>query len=225
MTIPDGDILIHAGDFTRYGKRADADDFNAWLATLPHKHKIVVNGNHEYLAPWKSERKTVISHATYLSQQKIDLLVSNASPANDTAPAVHDAASATTGSAIAADIANAADTVNFKDTANATRVSAAKTVVKVFGCQYNARAKYTQAIPVGTDIVVTHVPAKGLVDGGFGCPETRKILMKLKPRLVVCGHIHMAHGVVERDGVVFVNAAICNNDRSAVEYDPVVVDI
>ena len=42
--IPDGDVLVHAGDFTRYGKRSDAEDFNKWLGELPHKHKIVVNG-------------------------------------------------------------------------------------------------------------------------------------------------------------------------------------
>lgn len=46
-TIPAGDIFIHAGDFTRCGHVAEVKEFNSWLATLPHKHKIVIAGNHE----------------------------------------------------------------------------------------------------------------------------------------------------------------------------------
>ena len=46
-TIPDGDVLIHAGDFTRCGHLQEVKEFNTWLGTLPHKHKIVIAGNHE----------------------------------------------------------------------------------------------------------------------------------------------------------------------------------
>ena len=46
--IPNGDILIHAGDFTLYGKTIEhVAKFNDWLGTLPHEHKIVISGNHE----------------------------------------------------------------------------------------------------------------------------------------------------------------------------------
>ena len=45
--IPDGDILIHAGDFTNHGKSEELEKFNDWLGTLPHEHKIVVAGNHD----------------------------------------------------------------------------------------------------------------------------------------------------------------------------------
>ena len=40
--IPDGDILIHAGDFTNYGEVEKVKEFNTWLGTLPHAYKIVV---------------------------------------------------------------------------------------------------------------------------------------------------------------------------------------
>ena len=33
-TIPSGEILIHAGDYSLYGKRDDAADFNVWLGEL-----------------------------------------------------------------------------------------------------------------------------------------------------------------------------------------------
>jgi 3',5'-cyclic AMP phosphodiesterase CpdA len=45
--LPDGDILIHAGDFTRCGHLAEVREFNEWLNSQPHKHKIVIAGNHE----------------------------------------------------------------------------------------------------------------------------------------------------------------------------------
>ena len=45
--IPEGDVLIHAGDFTRCGNLQEVREFNKWLETLPHKHKLVIAGNHE----------------------------------------------------------------------------------------------------------------------------------------------------------------------------------
>ena len=45
--VPDGDIFIHAGDFTRYGLPSEVEQFNTWLGTLPHRHKVVIAGNHE----------------------------------------------------------------------------------------------------------------------------------------------------------------------------------
>lgn len=45
--VPPGDVFIHAGDFTRCGALAEVREFNNWLGKLPHKHKIVIAGNHE----------------------------------------------------------------------------------------------------------------------------------------------------------------------------------
>ncbi|CAK4628233.1 unnamed protein product [Aphanomyces euteiches] len=71
LIMPPGDILIHAGDYTRFGRREDADDFNAWLTTLPYETKLVVQGNHEANAPWKAEAKLVLSNATLLNHESI----------------------------------------------------------------------------------------------------------------------------------------------------------
>ena len=38
--VPNGDILVHAGDFTRTGRPKQIEDFNQWLATMPHQHKV-----------------------------------------------------------------------------------------------------------------------------------------------------------------------------------------
>ncbi len=47
ISVPDGDILIHAGDFSFYGAQHEINNFNEWLGTLPHQYKVLVPGNHE----------------------------------------------------------------------------------------------------------------------------------------------------------------------------------
>ena len=42
--IPDGDVLIHAGDLTNAGSVAEIQEQIDWLASLPHPHKIVIAG-------------------------------------------------------------------------------------------------------------------------------------------------------------------------------------
>jgi hypothetical protein len=66
VDVPHGDLLIHAGDFTRFGKLEDADDFNAWLGEQPRTRKIVVFGNHECNSAWRDEAETILSNATLL---------------------------------------------------------------------------------------------------------------------------------------------------------------
>jgi predicted phosphohydrolase len=49
LEVPSGDLLIHAGDFTFFSKPPSiVSDFNGWLGSLPHRHKVVVPGNHEF---------------------------------------------------------------------------------------------------------------------------------------------------------------------------------
>ena len=47
FTVPDGDVLIHAGDFTNFGEVDKVKKFNSWLGTLPHTVKLVVAGNRD----------------------------------------------------------------------------------------------------------------------------------------------------------------------------------
>ena len=73
LEVPQGDILIHAGDFTCFGKLNHVKDFNEWLGTLPHPTKIVVNGNHESNAPWQSEIRSLLSNAIFLKDEEYRL--------------------------------------------------------------------------------------------------------------------------------------------------------
>lgn len=45
--IPDGDVLIHAGDLTGNGSLEQLEDFARWFGALPHPHKLVIAGNHD----------------------------------------------------------------------------------------------------------------------------------------------------------------------------------
>jgi Icc-related predicted phosphoesterase len=48
ILIPEGDIIIHAGDFSEAGTEKETRDFLEWFAALPHPHKILVPGNHDF---------------------------------------------------------------------------------------------------------------------------------------------------------------------------------
>lgn len=45
--LPDGDMLVIAGDLTGNGSLTELGAFDNWLGTLPYKHKIIVGGNHD----------------------------------------------------------------------------------------------------------------------------------------------------------------------------------
>ncbi len=47
--LPAGDVLVHAGDCTRVGAVQEVQQFLAWFAAQPHRHKVLVAGNHDWL--------------------------------------------------------------------------------------------------------------------------------------------------------------------------------
>ncbi len=49
LVVPDGDILLHAGDLTQRGSRIEVERAARWLASLPQRHKVVIAGNHDFL--------------------------------------------------------------------------------------------------------------------------------------------------------------------------------
>jgi hypothetical protein len=45
--LPDGDVFVHAGDMLRVGTLGELTDVAAWIRGLPHRHKVIVAGNHD----------------------------------------------------------------------------------------------------------------------------------------------------------------------------------
>src|ERR1700733_10030158 len=73
IQVPDGDILIHAGDFTFFSKSLKAIlDFNHWLGELPHRC-VIVPGNHEFFLESDPSRRSLISNATVLINEGIEI--------------------------------------------------------------------------------------------------------------------------------------------------------
>lgn len=73
LSMPDGDILIHAGDFTDFGSERHFLDFNNWLGGLDYKHKIVVAGNHETLLDRRPERAKELTNCVYLQDSSVEV--------------------------------------------------------------------------------------------------------------------------------------------------------
>lgn len=47
-SLPEGDVFIHAGDLARAGTLDEMAPVAQWIRSLPHRHKIVVAGNHDW---------------------------------------------------------------------------------------------------------------------------------------------------------------------------------
>lgn len=74
VTIPPGDVLVHAGDLTRRGLLADVREFDEFLVALPHRHKIVIAGNHDFC--FEKDRKkseAALTHCIYLQDQAVTI--------------------------------------------------------------------------------------------------------------------------------------------------------
>ena len=48
IQVPIGDFLIFCGDISYRGNLQEIEAFSLFLKGLPHKHKIVIAGNHDF---------------------------------------------------------------------------------------------------------------------------------------------------------------------------------
>lgn len=48
LTLPSGDVLIHAGDVSSQGSKQEVQDFLQWFSDLNYEHKIFIAGNHDF---------------------------------------------------------------------------------------------------------------------------------------------------------------------------------
>jgi len=72
--IPDGDVLICGGDITNVGKVDDVESFNRWIAKFPHKYKIVIAGNHDWLFMRNGKRaRSFLPDCIYLENEEVTI--------------------------------------------------------------------------------------------------------------------------------------------------------
>jgi Icc-related predicted phosphoesterase len=67
-------IFIHAGDATMFSRSiAAAADFNSWLAELPYTYRVYVPGNHESFLEADPSKRSLLSNATVLINQSVEI--------------------------------------------------------------------------------------------------------------------------------------------------------
>lgn len=71
IDVPDGDILIHAGDFLAHQKQMALFDFNRWFTKQPHTYKIIIAGNHDWIL--REYYKETFSDSYYLEDESIEI--------------------------------------------------------------------------------------------------------------------------------------------------------
>lgn len=193
--IPDGDVIVHAGDATFKGQFAEVVRFNAWYSSLPHKHKIFVAGNHELSfedTPWMV--KPLLSrNITYLQNSgvEIDGIKFWGSPYQ---PEFHNWA---------------------------FNLPRGEIIKKVWDqIPEGTDVLITHGPPHGIlDIV------KSRANELLGCEELLKAVLRIKPRLHVFGHIHDSYGITHKDGIKFVNASSCTEQYYGPRNAPIVVEL
>ncbi|OQS01246.1 calcineurin-like phosphoesterase [Achlya hypogyna] len=209
LVVPDGDVLVHAGDFTKRGTHAQIAAFDDWLATLPHKHKLVIAGNHElsldanwYPTAWKRWHrefqdpvvsKALLRHCTYLENETVEI-----------------------------------DGVRFFGSPYSPVIPGA---IMAFHTMSGSRAKAIWGkIPTDVDVLVTHSPPHGIRDlsvRGEHCGDEdllEEIKTRVQPKYHVFGHIHECYGSDTFEGTTYINAASCTVQHQCTNA-PIVFDI
>lgn len=72
IDVPDGDILLHAGDFSSMGTVYQTKLFIDWFDSLPHRYKVFIAGNHDWIAQNDSIELAAMladTNITYLKHQ------------------------------------------------------------------------------------------------------------------------------------------------------------
>ena len=196
IAVPNGDILIHAGDATIRGTEHEVEDFLAWFSSLPHKYKIFVAGNHDWLFETNNRYARLLTanfNIKYLQDSStiIEGLKIYGSPWQ---PRFYDwAFNLTRGAEIA----------------EKWKLIPDETDILI-----------THGPPHG---ILDEVPRKFFVEN-TGCEELRKKVEEIRPKLHVFGHIHCGYGQTEKFGVKFINASNCDESYEPTQ-PPIVIDL
>lgn len=211
--IPEGDILIHSGDCTNKGIPREIEEFVNWYKSLKgFKNKIFIAGNHDFGFESLSDSrdKNIIDwYKNLLNKEK--LLEYNVHYLQD--------------SGITLDLGFS----------RPLKIWGSPWQPEFFNWAFNLPRLGSELkekwnlIPDDTNILVTHGPAKGILDLApknlkVGCELLRLRINEIKPLLHVFGHIHLSYGVTKEYDTMFANASICT-EKYRPSNQPLVFDV
>lgn len=75
VKLPEGDVLIHAGDISNMGTVPEITSFLHWFEKQPHRHKIFIAGNHDFLFEKEPRlaRSLVPASVIYLEDSGVEI--------------------------------------------------------------------------------------------------------------------------------------------------------
>ncbi|KAI9833008.1 MAG: hypothetical protein M1819_003840 [Sarea resinae] len=186
--LPQGDVLIHAGDLSRQGSFSELRKTVEWLEKADFQAKIVIAGNHDITL----DEAFYAEHGSHFHNQQIQ----NPKECLEL-------------------FAKAPSVTYLRHEAAVIHLSlpnGMQTTLKVFGSPYSPahglwafgyppeRAPTLWGeIPLDTDVVITHTPPRTHCDesptrGAAGCEALRQALWRTRPRVAICGHVHEGRG-------------------------------
>jgi len=180
INVPDGDVVLHAGDFMSSGKRQnEIREFCRWFSSLPHKHKVFIAGNHDrFFEDYPGEARGIVANypITYLQDESCEVegLKIYGSPYSP----------------------------EFLDWA--FNLPLGEQLRKKWEeIPDDTDILITHGPPRGIMDFTLH----GKIH--TGCPDLLERVRAIRPKLHLFGHIHEGYGILERDGTTFVNASCC----------------
>ncbi|KAI1377128.1 Metallo-dependent phosphatase [Hypoxylon crocopeplum] len=192
VKLPNGDVLIHCGDLTNQGSFNELSKQVAWLERANFECKLVIAGNHDLTL----DTEFFEQYGNYFH---------NNTPQNPI-----DCQNLLAQSKSLIYLQHSSKTVEL------TSPSGPRTTFSVFGSPYipscgkwafqyphsdaAAAERIWKNIPLDTDVLVTHGPARTHVDesrhgGAAGCEGLRQAMWRVRPCIALCGHVHEARGV------------------------------
>lgn len=192
--IPDGDILLHAGDLCDKGTFEELQTQLNWLNRQPHQYKVVIAGNHELLLDQGFLDRFPERIMERPGASREDLRWGDLIYLNDNSTVLN----------------------FFCDEKGAHKQNngyVGGRQIKIYGSPWThqfgnwafqvplIRDVWTGTVPKDTDILLMHGPPKYYLDANnLGNIYLNNELCRVKPRLTVFGHIHAGYG---QESVVF----------------------
>ncbi|CAF0825256.1 unnamed protein product [Adineta steineri] len=220
FTLPDGDILIHAGDLTQTGKRDECEYVLNWFKSLKQfRLKILIAGNHDvtldktyYDTNWKW------IHMEPENTIEIINMFNDSTLQNDY------------GIIYLQDQIFIDPVTQLKFYGSPWQPAFCNWAFNIKRDSEEIRSVWNK-IPLDTDILITHGPPYSILDSTkgkehAGCKALFERVQIIKPKLHVFGHIHEGYGKQQDDDeqTIFVNASTCDLAYRPVQ-PPIVVEL